>query len=277
MSRQIVLPTLGLRPYVRNFMVSDFDSLDVHLPAVIDVQLVVYLRGEGVLLEDKAFSRRIPTAFVAGPSLFPRRFRVEPGSKFIAATFRPSGFFSCFGIPVSLLSNQLIPLDNLMHGHEAALLLDKLYQSKNNEQQIDVLERFVLQNLFSRAKEEAFLPVFSWDGLLVPATELAQVVGISTRQLERRFLIRYGVSLRDYRRIIRFSAALSELMYGSAEHGSLAQIAMGAQYVDQSHFTKDFRQFVGDTPGQFLQSRMQSDSIYQFWQLKPEELESYRD
>ncbi|HJV75171.1 MAG TPA: helix-turn-helix domain-containing protein [Noviherbaspirillum sp.] len=277
MSRQVVLPRLELRPYVRNFMMSDFASLDVHLPASIDVQIVVYLRGQGFLLEDKTFDRKIPTAFFAGPSLFPRRFRVEPGSRFIAATFRPSGFFSCFGIPVSVLNEQLVPLDCIVRSHEAASLLDELYQNKNDELLIHALEKFLLQSIFANRNEEAYLPVLSLERLLMPATEIARAMDISTRQLERRFLIRYGVSLRDYRRISRFSAALAGLMHGGAQYGSLAQTAVDAQYVDQSHFTKDFRQFVGATPGHFLKARRESDSIYHLWQLNPEELQSYRD
>lgn len=258
-------------------MVSGFDSLDVHLPAVVDVQLVVYLQGQGFLHDGEAFNDRIPTAFVAGPSLFPRWFRVEPGSRFIAATFRPSGFFSCFGIPVNTLNDQLVPLDGIVCNREARALVDRLYQAATCTEQVGILEAFLMQRFLPEKDEEAFLPALSLESALAPASELARVLNISTRQLERRFRIRYGVSLRDYRRVARFSAALARLMQGAARHGTLTRIAQDADYADQAHFANDFRQFVGATPGQFLKAREQSDSAFRFWQLNPDELRTYLD
>lgn len=258
-------------------MVSGFDSLDVHLPAVLDVQLVVYLQGRSFLHDGTAFTMNSPIAFVAGPSIRPRRFRVEPGSRFIAATFRPSGFFSCFGIPVNTLNEQMVPLDAIVGESEASALVERLHQARACRTLIGILEAFLMRRLLPARDEEAFLPALSLERALMPASELARALDISTRQLERRFQIRYGVSLRDYRRFARFSAALVSLMQSDTRHGSLARIALDAEYVDQAHFANDFRQFVGATPGQFLKARQQSDSAFRLWQLNADELRTYLD
>lgn len=277
MSRQVILPRLELGRHIRNFMVSGFDSMEVHLPALIDVQLVIYLQGQCLLHDGDAFAVRSPTAFVAGPSLLPRRFRVEPGSRFIAATFRPSGFFSCFGIPVNTLNDLQVPLDSLVGDNAATALTERLSQSKTSRAQVGILEAFLMQQLVPGKDEEAFLPALPLERALLPASELASAFDISTRQLERRFLIRYGVSLRDYRRFARFSTALAGLMQGGIRHGALAGIALDAEYADQAHFANDFRQFVGASPGQFIKAQQQSDSPYRLWQFNADELRTYLD
>lgn len=275
MYRQIALPGRELAPYVRNFMMSGFDSLDVHLPAAPDVQLVIYLRGAAFLFDGSAFSDRVPRAFIAGPSLAPRIFRVEPGSRFIAATFRPSGFFSCFGIPANVLGHQHVPLDAFLQSAAVAALMERLEYAEG-VQQFAVLETFLLQQLILN-KRIPSLPAFCLDFLLSPTSVIAESLEISTRQLERRFLVHFGLPLRDYRRLARFGSALASLMRGEAHKLDLARIAQDAQYVDQAHFTRDFRQFVGDTPGRYAKSRQQGESLYHLWQLSPQELATFID
>ncbi|WP_414691523.1 helix-turn-helix domain-containing protein [Noviherbaspirillum sp.] len=257
-------------------MVSGFDNLDVHLPATIDVQLVIYLQGGTCLPEDGQFTYRLPTAFVGGPSLFPRWFRVEPGSRFIAATFRPAGFVACFGIPANLLSEQLVPLDAIAERGITAALVERLSLAAEGQHQL-LLEDFLLTHLrqASLRKTQPMLPALPLDRLLLPTSELAGALFISARQLERRFLVHHGMPLRDYRRLARFSTALATLMQAAPQATSLSRAAQDARYADQAHFTRDFRQFVGDTPGRFVKSRSDSNSIYRLWQLGPEELAAF--
>uniref|UniRef100_UPI002FDF26CB DUF6597 domain-containing transcriptional factor n=1 Tax=Noviherbaspirillum sp. TaxID=1926288 RepID=UPI002FDF26CB len=117
MIRQVVSPGQVLRPYLRNIMVGGFALHDVHLPATSDVQLVIYLHGRAALIGDDAAPSRMPISFIAGPSSGPRMFRVEPDSRFVAVTFRPSGLVSCLGMPANLFSNQLVSLDDALPGH----------------------------------------------------------------------------------------------------------------------------------------------------------------
>lgn len=51
-------------------------------------------------------------------------------------------------------------------------------------------------------------------------------------------------------KVIRLQAALKMLLTGQAE--SLTQIAYESEYYDQAHFIKDFKDFTGTTPKEFL-------------------------
>ncbi|MFI9384557.1 helix-turn-helix transcriptional regulator [Kutzneria sp. NPDC052558] len=90
-----------------------------------------------------------------------------------------------------------------------------------------------------------------------PATrvgDLAAAVGLSQRQLRRRFSLAVGLRPKAYGRVIRLHAALR--MAGSA---SWADIAHECGFYDQPHMIAEFRAATGLAPaalhGRFLQSR----------------------
>ena len=256
-------------------MYGGFDTLDVHLPASADPQLVVYLSGGAVLLRDSGEADKLPLGFVSGPLLAPRRFRVVPGSRFISATFRPSGFLQCFGIPVNCLGPDAVPLEDLLAPVELVPFLHRLHEAKRIEDLVGPIETFLLHKKMLREREPPFLSAMPVDRLLMPTGELAAQLGLSTRQFERRFLMHHGVPLRDYRRLARFSKVLSVLMQGPPATTTLSAAAHDAGYVDQPHFNRDFRQFVGDTPASFLRNRFDSGSGYAFWQFNNDELQAF--
>jgi AraC-like DNA-binding protein len=271
--RQLALPRRALAPWVKNLIGGGLDMASPHLPASPDAQLVIYLQGGAAILGGHA-AERLPRAFLTGPTLAPRRFAVEPGSAFMAAVFRPSGILHCFGVPADCLGTAPVPLDAVVGEGEARRLHDMLAEARGFVERVRVLENFLLRRPGAGARDGVPLPSLSFGRLFLPVDTLAADFGLSVRQFERRFLAHHGVALRDYRRLARFAMALSVLMRA---HGrpTLAQAALDAGYVDQAHFSRDFRSFVGDTPTGFLAGREDSDSGYRFWQYEREELDSF--
>ncbi|MCC2974154.1 helix-turn-helix domain-containing protein [Massilia sp. IC2-476] len=269
--RQLALPRRALAPWVKNLIGGGFEVVQPHLPASPDAQLVIYLRGGATLLDGQG-AGRLPPAFLSGPSLAPRRFVVEPGSAFMSAVFRASGILYCFGIPADCLGAASVPLDAVIGQGNAERLQDELQHARGFRERVRVLEDFLLRQ--AGDGQGASLPQLSFERLFQPVGTLAADLGLGVRQFERRFLAHHGVALRDYRRLARFAMALSRLMRED-KRPTLAQAALDAGYVDQAHFSRDFRQFVGDTPSGFLARRGDSDSGYRFWQFGREELDSF--
>jgi AraC family transcriptional regulator len=79
-------------------------------------------------------------------------------------------------------------------------------------------------------------------------TELANVVGVHRVHLARSFRREYGVTVARYARTLRLDWAAQRLMEGDS---TLAEVAAGAGFADQSHFTRAFRQYAGVTPGRY--------------------------
>jgi AraC family transcriptional regulator len=79
-------------------------------------------------------------------------------------------------------------------------------------------------------------------------TELASRAGVHPDHLSRCFRRHYGVLIGEYVRSIRLEWAAKELV-GSDK--SLVEIAIDSGFIDQSEFTRRFREQFGTTPGRY--------------------------
>jgi len=276
MNRYVIVPGPRLSPYVRNFTGGGFPNPVNHLPAMPFSQLVIYLRGAARLL-GAGRPQPLPSAFIAGPSFTPRRFAVEAGSEYIAVVFRGHHLTEFFDLLVSDCREQMIPLEHFAPRAEVEALLDGLRKECEPHAIIARLERFLLAARDKGRSRPVALPAFSARQLLLPASELAAQAGLSVRQFERRFLASYGLPLQGYRRLTRFSTALSMLLWQPKNKGMIARVAHDSAYFDHAHFIRDFREFIGTTPGEFVKQLASPESDYQFWRLEPQQLRAYMD
>jgi AraC-like DNA-binding protein len=75
--------------------------------------------------------------------------------------------------------------------------------------------------------------------------------GLSVRQLERHFDAVVGVSPKQLLRIVRFNSARRALV--SSPSTPLLEVAYTSRYADYSHMSRDFKEFFGITPRDFLE------------------------
>lgn len=76
--------------------------------------------------------------------------------------------------------------------------------------------------------------------------DFAALTGVHASHLLRTFRRYHGTTIANYARQRRIERARAELATSTRP---LAMIALDAGFVDQSHFTKVFRQAFGETPG----------------------------
>lgn len=94
---------------------------------------------------------------------------------------------------------------------------------------LSVAIRFVSQNFADRITND----------------DLARVCGLSVRAFERQFQAAYNSSPHDYIRQLRVRMSCSALVFSRK---SLAEVATEYGFADQSHFTKEFRRLMAETP-----------------------------
>jgi AraC-like DNA-binding protein len=80
--------------------------------------------------------------------------------------------------------------------------------------------------------------------------------GLSPRHAERMFAHALGLSPKQLQRIARFRTVAGQLAAGARlDAEPLAALAAAAGYADQSHLTREFKDFTGTTPGRYSDKR----------------------
>jgi len=218
------------------------------------VEVIVHLGDPfRVRLEDGTSALQ-PRVLLAGPATSPVRLMPTGRIDVIGARFEAGDAAGWFDEPMSVFAEQLPALDEVSCAWTRGLA-EELAEPRAGEPWTAVLDR----RLLSAARERGVARTHDLalavervraSGGRVAVDELARELGLSTRQLERRFLARVGVGPKVFARIVRFQRAL-RLLRG-ARAGALAAVAARAGYYDQAHLVRDFTAFAGCSPGRFL-------------------------
>jgi AraC-like DNA-binding protein len=88
----------------------------------------------------------------------------------------------------------------------------------------------------------------------VPLSELANETGLSRFQALRAFKRRFGLAPHAYQLRVRLGIAQKSLREGIPP----AHVAAELGFVDQSHFTRHFKQLVGVTPARYVRGVIQT-------------------
>jgi len=83
--------------------------------------------------------------------------------------------------------------------------------------------------------------------------ELSRCLGVSSRQIQRRFSVAVGYGPKLFQSVLRFQRLL-HLAARRGSHSSLAQFAVEADYADQAHMTREVQRFSGTVPSRSLES-----------------------
>lgn len=187
---------------------------------------------------------------VDGPRTTPMRLW-QVGYHFaVALRFQPGGLSAFTSIPASAVSGQVVDASDVL-GDGVAEVEDQLFRAAQTSfdavpERLDafLLDRFAIPS--DQKRLDAALQSARASKGAATVTGLAAEVEMSARSLRRLFRERVGISPKVYLRAIRLRAALNQVW---ATDDSLAQIAFGAGYADQSHFTREAVELAGMSPG----------------------------
>ncbi len=195
-----------------------------------------------------------PRAMVLGQTIEP--FYIEPTGYVhtFAIRFYPYGFANFVTEPIKNLANKETPLTALFEEKIIQAVEQKIIRAKDVKQRIEIIEKFLLERLNNKSTVEHIVKttvdaLLSTNGNASIKTILKDDRG-KRRQLERKFAKQIGVSPKQLGKVIRLQTALKMLLNKEAE--SLTNIAYESAYYDQAHFIKDFKEFTGTNPKEFL-------------------------
>lgn len=174
----------------------------------------------------------------------------------IAICFYPYGFANFVHVPLKNLVDKETPVADLFGQAETNQLEQNLIRAENTEKRVEILEKFLFQKL-NEENTISSIVKSTVEMLLVSKgctsiSDMLKVDSSKRRQLERHFKKQIGISPKQLAKAIRLQANLQKLLNQQTE--TLTNIAYENEYFDQAHFTKDFKEFTGITPKDFLKN-----------------------
>jgi AraC-like DNA-binding protein len=214
---------------------------------------------------------------VHGPQWSYYKSGPKPAGATAGVAFRPGAAGAILGLPIAELTDRHVAIDALW-GARGQELREKLLAARGATAVFGVLER----DLGARLKR----PLLIHPAVAHPHTfrsnacasrhvaDVQREAGYSPKHFIGLFRAAVGLTPKHFYRLNRFTAVLRRLAHGDAE--SLADLAVSAGYSDQSHLTREFREFAGITPTQYsprspvgiLHHRVSDSSIGRFGQGK---------
>ena len=251
-------PELALRPFVRAYV-----QREAHLGSQELVEPVVARLG--VMLEfEFAGSYEVRNygtetveepndISIIGPQSWRRSRLILRGHiESLVVMFQPCGFHALFGVPTEPLAQTGTEGHSVL-GPAVSRLHQHLGNARSFAERAKMLDSFLLRQLKKAQSKDPIqkaLHLLTMPGSSLKVADVADQMGISVRQLERRSLTYAGVNPKTLTRISRFSHALS---LRTERCFNWTEIAHAAGYHDQMHMIRDFREFAGEAPTSALQ------------------------
>lgn len=173
----------------------------------------------------------------------------------------PIGAHLIFGLPMHAISNRVVPLGDLL-GPATGRLVERLQAAPSWECCFDLLEAQIRARIAAAHESSPSVAsgrvAHAWRRLVDTAGSLdvgalADELACSKKHLIAQFREQIGLPPKTVARIIRFGHAIGRL--DALGEAGWAEIALDAGYYDQAHLIRDFRQFTGATPRNFLARR----------------------
>lgn len=192
-----------------------------------------------------------PRHFVGG--LHTKSYTVHPDGRqsyCIVAEFKPHT--SRYFIPekLNLFKNTLVSTSDIW-GASAIKLANDLHVRSTMKEKIDLVEHFFVDHLIRQVASvvDPTLTLISNTKGCVSVSTLAKIAQLSTAQFRKRFKEEIGLSPSQYCKIIRVNQAIKQIQMDN--HQSLTQLTYALGYYDQSHFIREFKSVMCQTPNRY--------------------------
>lgn len=192
-----------------------------------------------------------PRHFLVGQMSGPILISPNGAVQLLGIRFHPGGTTPFVRVPMNELTDRVAALGSVSSELERELLsVSECLPSLS--QKIAAVEAALSGRLLRGSHDSPSMRLAArvvQSAGLISVDQLAGDAGISSRQLERRFLREIGIGPKLLGRILRFQQVFRAVERLDA---AWASIAVECGYYDQAHLIRDFNQFAGQTPSVLL-------------------------
>lgn len=174
-----------------------------------------------------------------------------PDGEFVGVRFRAGMARQFIGVPAIEVVDTVLPLEDAW-GRRGRALDEQLRSAAGSEEMVATLcAALKIPSEVSPAQQA--IEFLARNAGMISLKEISRYAGLGARQLRRRCLEATGISPKHLARIARFRRACSFIHARSPQ--SWASLSLECGYYDQAHFIRDFQEFSGSTPGEYVVRR----------------------
>jgi AraC-like DNA-binding protein len=183
-------------------------------------------------------------------------------SRGIQIDLTPLGARAMFGMPMHELTNRVIGLDDAL-GTDGRPFRERLCGTEDWDARFDIIDEAIAARL-AAAPPPSEAIAWAWNRLSATGgrtsiSHLTAELGWSRKHLVAQFREHVGLPPKTIARMIRFSRAVRKV--SAATTVNWTAVALECGYYDQAHFIRDFTEFSGSSPSEFLARRLPGGAI----------------
>ncbi len=252
-------PSADLAPFIRRHYVfaaelpADFEVVDRLLSETAFVRIL--LQGDWAAETSPGTWSTAGPVVLFGANINPLPVRVR-GSFLVAGfSIKPGGWEALFTRSAHELTDRMTSLSGEW-GEIADTMYAQTSAAADDAAIVAAQEKAIRAQLAAVGKPHEDTMISRYEAIsrldsTAKVEDVAASLGLSVRQIERRCLKSFGISPKAVFRRSRFlDMAMAMRGFSNASETQLATL----RYFDQSHLNREFRTFVGMTPGQFRKS-----------------------
>ncbi len=242
-----------LQKYIYKYWSWECDK-KINLPKAlpgVNTELIFHYKSPFKFVHSKTVaSYSTSQSFIAGVRDSTYSLVSKEDTGFISVRFREGAFNNFCRVPQKEFIGQFLSAKDLW-GIIGAEFEKKVVESQTHTKRIKIIESYLFKflEIYSK-KNERMDYILKQVSRNINLSNLSNELGISYRHFNRIFLEYMGLNPKSFQKISRFDSILRNLTL--SKNINYLNEALNTGYFDQSHFIKDFKKFVNETPTSFL-------------------------
>lgn len=223
------------------------------LPPEATFEIILSFAAPTILISRQSEHQiELKSSFLSGMRTEPFRLGCQGRVEYVAIRFYPQGMSRFLPMPLDeITAVQALDLD-VLDGRGWRHLTARLAETPDMPGKIAQLEQELLTILTARSTSSSWLVAGALDQIhaakgTVNIQPLCAQLGTYPKRLEREFKYYLGVTPKFYSRLLRFNHVFNYINRCTTSI-DWADLVYTFGYFDQSHFIKDFTQFLGYSP-----------------------------
>ncbi len=250
---RVIKPSALLASFIKNYWILKIDNSEPVTERTIPIGCIhlTFHRGRQLFsLTAKDFQ---PKTFICGQTTFYADVQSTGYLDMISVTFQPQAAKIFFQIPVNQFYNKNISVEDT-DDIELKDLGKRIADTQDDNLCICFIEDFLIRRLCNFSEYNLSRITAAVDKINAQSkifiNELSDLTCLSNKQFGRVFSEYIGINPKEFIRIIRLQRAL--FMLQKSSNDNYAQLAFDCGFYDQSHLIKEFKEFSGYTPNEYL-------------------------